>query len=138
VGKLSTLSNTFNLLTGISARHNKALRDVSDWLITVQIFISDYNLFDSKDFSSLIKDSGKAKFDLTAIAYKARPLIKTAKNIKGTDVAPLIVELNDNIENMRRVLINRALQKDTLSTIVSSLCASFEKLSETISEIEYK
>jgi hypothetical protein len=138
VGRLKTLSNTFNLLTGISGRHNRALRDVRDWAITVQMFISEYNLYDSTDFNSLLTNSGKAKFDLTAIAYKARPLIKRAKKIKSTDVLSLITELNDNIENMRRILLNRALQENKLNTIVPSLCDSFEKLSETISDIEYK
>lgn len=138
MGKLRILSNTFNLLTGISARHNRALRDVRDWVITVQIFISEYNLYDSTNLKSLLKNSGKAKFDLTAIAYKARPLIKTANNIKGTDVSPLIAELNDHVENMRRILIHRSLQKGKLNTVITSLRASFKKLSEAISDIEYK
>jgi hypothetical protein len=138
VGKLRTLSNTFNLLTGISARHNRALHDVSDWAITIQTFISEYHLYDSTDLNSLLTNSGKAKFALTAIAYRARPLIKTAKNIKGADVSPLIAELNDNVEEMRRILINRSLQEDKLNAAITSLCASFEKLDEAISGTEYK
>lgn len=138
MGKLRTLLDTFNVLAGVSTRHNRALRDVRDWAITVEKFISVYNLSGSTNFDLLLKNSGKAKFDLTAIAYKARPLIRTAKNIKDTDVSPLIVDLNNNIENMRRILINRTLQKDKLGTVTASFCASFEKLSEVISDIEYK
>lgn len=138
MGKLRTLLDTFNVLAGISARHNRALRDVRDWAIAVQKLISEYNLCDSTNSNLLLKNSGKAKFDLTAIAYKARPLIKTAKNIKDTEVSSLIAELHDNVENMRRILINRALQEDKLKTVVPGLCASFEKLNKAISDIEYK
>ena len=137
MGKLRVLLDALNSLTGISARHNKALRDIKDWVITVQKFLTVYDLYGSPNLDSLIENIGKAKFDLTAIAHKARPLINTAKNIKGEQMVSLIVDLTENVGNLRRTLINPSLQDVILKKDILSLLTSFEKLQDALSGTDY-
>ncbi len=136
MGRLRALLDTLNSLTGISTRHHKALRDAKDWARTVQRFLTMHNLYGSSNFDSLFENIGEAKVDLTTITHRARPLIKTATNIKGKQVSPLIVEIADDIESLRRALINPSLHDATLSKVILRLRMSFERLQEALSEIE--
>jgi hypothetical protein len=103
----------------------------------VQKFLTLYDLYGSPNFDSLSKNIGEAKFDLTAIAHKARPLIHTAKNIKSPQVSPLITELSTSVENLRRALIVPSIHDEELSEVVQRLLASFEKLQDALSAAEY-
>jgi hypothetical protein len=127
-----------NYLTGISKRHNRALRDVRDWAATVQRFLTRYDLYGSPNFDSLFKDINEAKLDLTTIAYRARTLIKTGNDVKGQKISPLMVSLVTNVENLRRALINPSLHETRLGEDILSLLMSFEKLQETLSDVEYR
>lgn len=117
------------------------MRDVKDWTTTVQRFFSTYDLYGNPSFDSLFINIGEAKFDLTAIAYRARLLIKTANNIKGQhkgqQVSPLNAELTDRVEDLRRALINPSLRDAKVSQVTPGLLMSFEKLQDAISDIEY-
>jgi hypothetical protein len=140
MGKLRTFFDIINSVTGTSTRHNRALRDLKDWAATVQRFLATYNLYGSPDLDLdlLLSNIGEAKFDLTAIAYQARPLVKTAGKIKGQKFSPLISELNDRIENIRRALINPSFYDTKLRNEILSLRKSFKKLQGALSVIEYK
>lgn len=139
MGKLKALSNTFNSLTGISGRHNRALRDTTEFLAGIQGFISNYALGEgSPSFKSLLEKIGYAKLDLTNLAYHLRPMIKPAKDIKGVQVSQMMEEILNELENFRRALTDPALRKSQLQKIISELNESVTGLQEKLSEIEYK
>ncbi|MFQ5996343.1 MAG: hypothetical protein ACE5KP_01790 [Dehalococcoidales bacterium] len=126
-------------MTGRSRRHNRAIRDVTDWAGTIQEFFARYNLQEgSTNFDSILENIGEAKFDLTTITYRTREVIKTAKNIKGTSISPLIEEILHKLEDIRRALINPALSSAVIRRLIPELYESFAKLQDAISEIEYK
>jgi len=139
VGKLTVLLDTFNSLTGRRERHNRALRDVTDWSAAIQEFLSRYNLQEgSSNFDSIFENIGEVKFDLTTITYRTREIVKTAKNVKGTRISPLIEEILDDLEDTRRALINPALAGAILSKDIPKVYESLKKLQDAISDIEYK
>jgi len=139
VGKLTVLLDTFNSLTGRRKRHNRALRDVTDWSAAIQEFLSRYNLQEgSSNFDSIFENIGEVKFDLTTITYRTREIVKTAKNVKGTRISPLIEEILDDLEDTRRALINPALASAILSKDIPKVYESLKKLQDAISDIEYK
>jgi len=139
VEKLKALSNTFNSLTGISGRHNRALRDITEILTEIQGFYSNYNLQEeSPNFKSLLQKIGYAKFDLTNLSYHLRPMIKTAKDIKGVKISQIIDEIANQLEDFRRALMNPALRKSQLKKVASDLHESLTSLQDKLSETEYK
>ena len=125
-----------NLLSGTTTRYNKALREVSEWSGTIQKFLTVFDLYGSSNLSLLLKNIGDAKFDLTAIAYKGRPLINMAGKIKGQKMSPLVSEILDSVENLRRYLLNPELQSDRVKKTVINFRSSYEKLQDMLSQIE--
>ena len=139
MGKLTVLLDTFNSLTGRRKRHNRALRDVTDWSAAIQEFLSRYNLQEgSSNFDSIFENIGEVKFDLTTITYRTREIVKTAKNVIGTRISPLIEEILGDLEDTRRALINPALASAILSKDIPRVYESLKKLQDAISDIEYK
>lgn len=139
MGRLKGLLDTFNSLTGRSGRHNKALRDVTEWLATIQEFFTEYNLQEEgSNLDSILENIGEAKFKLINIKYRAREIIKTAPNIKGFKISPLINEIVDEFDGVRRALINLDFDPTMLIKVIPELHNSFKKLQDAISEIEYK
>ena len=125
-----------NLLSGTTTRYNKALREVSEWSGTIQKFLTVFDLYGSSNLSLLLKNIGDAKFDLTAIAYKGRPLINMARKIKGQQISPLVSEILDSVENLRRYLLNPTLQNKKINETIINLRTSYEKLKDMLSKIE--
>ena len=139
MGGLKGLLDTYNSLTGRSGRHNNALRDVTEWLATIQEFLKEYDLQEEgSNLDSILENIGKVKFELTTTKYRSSGIIKTASNIKGLKISPLISEIVDELEDFRRALINPALGHTILIKVISELRNSFEKLRDAISQIEYK
>ena len=136
MSKKEAISGVLNLLSGATTRHNKALREVSEWSGTIQKFLTVYYLYAGSSFSLLLENIGHAKFDLTAIAYKGRPLINRARKIKGDKISPLVSEILDSVENLRRYLLDPALQSKRISKTVINLRTSYEKLKDTLAEIK--
>ena len=139
MGGLKGLLDTYNSLTGRSGRHNNALRDVTEWLATIQEFLKEYDLQEEgSNLDSILENIGKVKFELTTTIYRSSGIIKTASNIKSLKISPLISEIVDELEDFRRALINPALGHTILIKVISELRNSFEKLRDAISQIEYK
>ena len=139
MGKLKVISKTFNSLTGISGRHNRALRDITGFLTEIQGFISNYNLpEEGPNFKSLLGKIGYAKFDLTNLSYHLRPMAKTAKVIKGVKASPIIEEISNELEDFRRALMNPALRKSQLKITIAELLESVNNLQAKLSETEYR
>jgi hypothetical protein len=135
--KKESITSAFNVVTGVSGRHNKALREVDEWAATVQKFLTTYDLYGNSSYDVLLENVGTAKFDLTGIAYNGRPLIDTAKKIKGTDMPSLISEVITCVENLRRFLIHPDNQEEKVDSSVDNLRAAYEKIKEAISQLEY-
>ena len=139
MGKLKALSNTFNSLTGISSRHNRALSDTNEFLAKIQGFYSNYKLTEeSPHFKSLLEKIGYAKFDLTNLAYHLRPIVKTVKDIKGVKVSEIMEDILNKLEDFRRALTAPALRKAQLQEVISELHDSVNNLQAKLSEIEFK
>jgi hypothetical protein len=136
MGKLRAFLDTFNSLAGISAQHNKALRDVKDWAENLQKFLSAYNLDERAIFNSLVERVGEVKVELVTLTHRARTLTKTAKNIKGKKVSPIIKEIITSLETLRVTLINPHMYDEMLSKDILILYTSYKKLQNTLSEIE--
>ncbi|MFH1647547.1 MAG: hypothetical protein ABID71_07690 [Chloroflexota bacterium] len=135
---MEKLRDAFKIATGASSRHNRALREVRDWASTVRKFITIYGLAEGDDLGQLLGNIGDAKFDLTAIAYTSRPVIKKARRIMGFDVPALIKALVGNVESMRLILISPSLQEERLKQAISGLNASFENLNEAITTTGFR
>jgi hypothetical protein len=124
LGPLRVIIVILNRLTGRSARHNRALRDIRDWTATVKQFLNDYELYGSQDTGILL-------------SHKGGRLVPAAASISHAHVFPLLVKVIDEVENTRRTLMNPASRDIRLPEVVTGLCVSFEKLQEKLSEIEY-
>ena len=129
----------FNSLTGRSGRHNRALRDVTEWSSTLHKLLLEYNLYEEvSSIDSVLENLGKVQFELTSLTHKARGIIKITDNIKGAKVTTLIIEITNEIESVRRALLTPALSAPNLKKALSELRSSFLKLDGLISIIEYK
>jgi hypothetical protein len=137
MGILRIIINLLNWLTGRTRRHNRALRNIRDWAATVQKFLSEYQLYGNSNIDFLLKNNREANFDLIAMAHKGNVLIKPASKIRDAQVSPLLTKVVDEIDNMRRALMNLTSRGTRLPEIVSRLRVSFEKLQEKLSAIEY-
>jgi len=133
--KPGTLLDILNSLAGRRGRHNKALRGVTEWAGKIQEFLTVYELYGSSNFNLLLEDLGKAKFDLTFIAYKGRLLIRTTRDIRGQQIYPLMSEIVTGVEDLRRVLANFSLQSEKASEVILNLRKSYEKLQDTLSDM---
>ena len=139
MSKLKAALDTFNSWTGRSGRHNRALRDVVEWSGTIQEFLARYSLQEgSTSYKSIFENIGEAKVDLTTIAHKARAVIKTAEDVKGKKMSPLIKEVVDDIDATKRALINPSAGRIVIKKIVPELQESFQQLKNAIAGIEYK
>ena len=136
--RLDSIRNTFQALTGISGRHNRALREVRDWAAIAQQFLMTYHLYGTSDMGYLLDNIGEAKVELTRICYTARPLVKKAGNIKNVAIPPLMNELVEELESMRRALMNPTLREVKLPDIISRVRVTSEKLQDRLAETELK
>ena len=136
MGNKEKITGIFNVLTGASSRHNRALREVSEWAATVQKFLNGYDLYGKTTPEVLIDKIGEAKIDLTSIAYNGRPLMDTAKKMKGPDISPLVSNIITSVENLRRFLIKPTVQSEKVTDSIKNLRSSYEKLRDTLAKIE--
>jgi hypothetical protein len=137
LGRLRIIVDILNRLTGRSARHNRALRDIRDWAATVRKFLNDYGLYGSADTETLLKNISQANFDLINMSHKGNLLAAAADHISGTRVSPRLIRVLGEIENTRRALMNPMLRHNTLPAVVAELSKSFESLQERLSIIDY-
>lgn len=136
LNRLRIIPDILNWLTGKSARHNRALRDIRDWADTVEKFIADYKLRDSMDAGILAGNVSQANFDLIALSHKGNNLAAAANRISQPEISPLLIQVIGEIENTRRALMNPTFRTTTLPGVVSRLCVSFEKFQDRLSKID--
>ncbi len=135
---MGKMGSVFNRLTGAAARHNRALGEVDEWHAKVEKFLGTYNLLKGKAaLGNLLENCGDAKFDLTGIAYSGRGMAAKARDIKDKNVAPLVAGIVNNVEDIRRYLMNPSLQMESLTKTVGELRTSFKKLSGIMKKTSY-
>jgi hypothetical protein len=113
------------------------LRSIKDWAGTVQDWLTTYGLDEGADFKTLLKNAGDAKFDLTGIAHKGRPLIGKAAKIKEKGIASLITSIVIEVENIRRYLMNPSIQLESLREDIPNLRSLFETLQHLLEKTGY-
>ena len=129
----------FQLVTGIIGRHNLALRDVSEWSSSIEAFLQTYNLLETDTgIGPILDDHGKAQFELVALTHKAHQINKISQNIKGARISPLTFDMAENLDGVRRALINPSLSQPILVEALTQTRASFSRMKDALSEIEYK
>ena len=140
MAKLTGLLNAFiDWFTMQNARHNRALRDFLYLSKSIEDFFARYRLQeDGSDFKTVFKNMGQLRIDATEIAYQARIRIRRAKNIEGKDLPPLVEEVYNVLEELKRSLFTRTLSSKVLTQRVSKLDMAFENLLAAISDIAYK
>jgi len=139
MGKLTKVVNTFNNLTGVNGRHNKALSEVSEWTTRVQDVLSRYGLLETgADFDALLQKVGEAKVDLTSLTYNGHTVVRTARAIRSAEVSPLVGKVVEELEEVRRALINPSFIKVGLEKSVPGLQTSFQEMQSTLSRLEYR
>jgi hypothetical protein len=137
MGMMKSIFSTFNLLSGITSRHNRALREVNEWTVSVKYFLTTYDLYGKPGFNTLLKKIGNAKFDLTSIAYNGRPMVARARNIKVKGITTQVKDLVDNLDSLRRYLMKPSIQSDRLAQGIRNVRSSFETLQDALVKTEY-
>ncbi len=128
-----------NLFTGKNERHNHALSDIRDLSGAIEKFFAKYRLQEnSSDFRSIFENIGQARIDIVTITYQTRTRIKIAKDIKGKDLPPLLEEVHNDLEEVKKGIFNPRLGSVILGKAVFKLYESFQKLLDALSGIEYK
>ncbi len=139
---LKTLQNAFptflNWITMKKAWHNRALKDLLSLLKSIEDFFTRYRLQDDTSFKTVFTNMGQIRMDATDLAYQAGVRIKRAQNIEGEGLKPLVEEVYNDLENMKRSLFTRTLSNKILLDRVSKLDISLENLLAAISKINYE
>ncbi len=140
MGKIKGLLDILiNLFTRKNERHNRALSDIMDLSGAIEEFMAKYGLQESgSGFGVIFENIGQAKFDVTTITYQSRIRIKIAKDLRDKDLPPLLKEVHNDLEEIKKGIFNPKLGSVTLDKSVFKLHKSFEKMRDAISGIEYK
>ena len=138
--KIKALLNAFiDWFTMKNARHNRALRDLMYLLKSVEYFLTRYRLQeDGSDFNTVFKNMGQIRIDAVEIAYQTGLRIIRAKNIRGKDLPPLVEELYNDLEELKRALFTRTLSDNVLSEHVSKLDVAYKNLLAAMSDKDYQ
>ena len=140
MGKLKSLLDAFvNWFTMKNARHNRALRDLLHLSKSIEDFFFKYHLLeDGSDFKTVFGNMGQVRIDATEIAQLTGTRIRIARYIEGRDLPPLVEEVYNHLEELKRSLFTRTLSNNVLSQRVMKLDMAFENLLAAISDVKYK
>ena len=140
MGKLrSLLEALVNWFTMKNARHNRALTDLLHLSKSIEDFFFKYRLLeDGPDFKTVFENMGQVRIDATEIAQLTRTRIRIARYIEGRDFPPLVEEVYNDLEELKRSLFTRTLSNRVLSQRVPKLDMAFENLLAAISVVKYK
>ena len=87
---------------------------------------------------SVFEKIGQIRIDATEVAYQTRIRIRRAKLIQGKDLAPLVEEVYNVLDELKRGLFTRTLSSEVLSQRVSRLEIAFESLLAATADIGYR
>jgi len=132
MGQFDGLVRRLNTLTGKTARRNRKLRVVSEWVDTISHFLQTYGLQDEIQLEKLLDQPGNAKFDLVGITHNGRPLASEAGELKGTGIQELVAGIVERADAIRRYLIKPDLQEEHLVKTLGEFQEHYEKLQAAI------
>lgn len=138
--RLRGLLNVFiNRVTRENARHNRALRDLLYLSKLIEDFFARYRLQkDGSSFKTVFENMGQIRLDTIDLAYQTELRIKRATNIQGKDLSPIVEEVYNKLEELKRLLFTRILTDKLLGEPVSKLEKAFSNLLAAISDMQYK
>ena len=129
----------FNWFTSKNTGHNRALSDLLHLSRDIEDFLSKYRLLeDSSAFKIVFENIGQVRIDATEMVYQAEIRIRGAKLIKSKDLTPMVEEVYNNLDELKRSLFTRTLSNNVLAQRVTKLNMSFENMLAAISNIAYK
>ena len=122
----------------VRKKHNRALRDILGLQRAIEEFLTKYRLQENTDFRLVFEKVGQARVDITEIAHLAGETIKTATNIQGKDLRPLLEQVTADLEDLKRGLFTRTVRGPGLAERLIRVHSSLEKLLGAVSTIEYR
>ena len=123
----------------VRKKHNRALRDILDLQKIIEEFLIKYRLQDKgTDFSLILADIGRARIDITEMTHLARKTIGITRDVQGKDLRPLLEQVTDDLENIKRGLFTRTVRGSGLGDRLTKLHTSLENLLTAVSAVEYK
>jgi hypothetical protein len=126
-------------VTRKNARHNRALRDLLYQTKTIEDFFAKYRLQEDTKFKAIFEHIGQARIDATDTAYQTGIRISRARTIEGKEeLSPLVKELYDDLEELKRSLFTRTLSTNILAKEVSRVDIALENLLAALSDIKLK
>ncbi len=132
--QLDTFLNAFS-----RKKHNRALRDILELLKAVEDFLIKYRLRAANpDFKVLLENLGRARIDIVEIAHLAGKTIEAARSVQSKDLQPLLKQLSDDLEGIKRGLFTRAILDSGLDKRITTLHNSLENLLAAVSAVEYR
>ena len=133
MAKLESFIRIVNVFTGAATRHNRALREIRDLIKELSDFLTEFGV-SKKVFGNVVK----ARIDISTLMYKIRKSEKAFGHIKSKKLMPLLLDVYNNLENVRVDVYNPQKGKVALDKNLSNLNASLEALTSAVSEIEFK
>ena len=131
MGRFDNVLRKVNMVTGKTSRNLKSLDKISDWAASVQKFLDYYRIINDNPMGILLEKTGNAKFDLVGIIHNGRPVIDQARSLKG-DIQDLTISILENVESIRRYMIEPQLQEQHLVRTLKELVANQELLLSAI------
>jgi hypothetical protein len=132
------LNSSINWATRKKARHNHALRELLNLSKYIEDFFTKYRLLKGATAETISKNIGQIRIDATEITHLIETRIKTTENIEGKNLQPLVKELHDDFDELKRFLFTRTLSDKVLHECVSKIDMVFKNLLATISDMAYK
>ena len=109
------------------------MREIRDLIKELSDFLTEFGV-SKKVFGNVVK----ARIDISTLMYKIRKSEKAFGHIKSKKLMPLLLDVYNNLENVRVDVYNPQKGKVALDKNLSNLNASLEALTSAVSEIEFK
>ena len=140
MGKVRTFINVvIDWFSMKNARHNRALRDLLYLLRTIEDFFAKYRLYEGgSEFNTVFKNMGQFRIDAVEIAHQSGIRIRRAKEIEGKELPPLIEEVHNGLDELKRAVFTRSLSNAILSEIVAKLDGAYKNLIAAMENKGYK
>ena len=104
----------------------------------IEDFFTKYRLLKGATAETISKNIGQIRIDATEITHLIETRIKITKNIEGKNLQPMVKELHDDFDELKRFLFTRTLSDRVLNECVAKIDIVFKNLLATISDIAYK
>ncbi len=106
---------------------------------TIEDLFAKYRLQEDTQFKAVFEHIGQARIDATETAYQTGVRINRARAIEGKEeLSPLVEELHNDLEELKRSLFTRTLSQNILAKEVSKVDIALENLLAALADIKLK